>query len=224
MYNPLQIFYAKDGSKKQLLFEKWEHFENIQKWPPSKGYRPCNILTSNQKLKMHKNMLKIFLQNIAFALCKKRLQKAVNIRKMRAFWKLPKMATKQRLKTLQNRHFGSKMKNACYKRFYNTLQLIYAKKGSKKQLIFERWEDFENSQKWPPSKGYRLCKVVSLGQKLKMPKKTYYKYFYNTLHLFYVRNGSKKRLISEKWDHFENSQGEIRSFRVRLYSGFLTET
>ena len=93
---------------------------------------------------------------------------------------------------------NEKCLRTCYKRFYNTLQLIYSKKGSKKQLIFERWEDFENSQKWPPSKGYRLCKIVSLGQKLKMPKKTYYKYFYNTLHLFYVRKGSKKRLISEK--------------------------
>ena len=31
---------------------------------------------------------------------------------MRAFWKLPKMATKQTPKPLQNSHFGSKIKNA----------------------------------------------------------------------------------------------------------------
>ena len=90
--------------KKKNSFEKtanirvkWEHFENCQKWPPSKGYRLCKIVTLGQKLKMHKNMLKTFLQHIAVALCKKRLQKTANIRKMRAFWKLPKMATKQRL-------------------------------------------------------------------------------------------------------------------------------
>ena len=35
---------------------------------------------------------------------------------------------------------NGKCLRTCYKRFYNTLQLIYAKKGSKKQLIFERWE------------------------------------------------------------------------------------
>ena len=55
------------------------------------------IVTLGQKLKMHKNMLKTFLQHIAVVPCKKRLQKTANIRKMRAFWKLPKMATKQRL-------------------------------------------------------------------------------------------------------------------------------
>ena len=42
----------------------------------------------------------------------------------------------------------------CYNRVYNTLQMIYAKNGSKKQLIFERWGDFENCQKWPQSKDF----------------------------------------------------------------------
>ena len=94
----LQLLYEKKHSfKKQLIFEKWEHFKNCKKWPPSKGYRLCKIVTLGQKLKMHKNMLKTFLQHIAVVLCKKRLQKTANIRKMRAFWKLPKMATKQRL-------------------------------------------------------------------------------------------------------------------------------
>ena len=154
----MQLFYAKNRSQKQLNFEKWEHFENRQKWPPTKGYslckiptlgqklkmqknmlktflqhiavvvckerlqktpkilknesilkiaknghQPkaidslCKILTFGQKLKMQKNMLKTFLQHIAVVLCKKRLQKTSNIRKMRAFSKLPKMTTKQRL-------------------------------------------------------------------------------------------------------------------------------
>ena len=145
----MQLFYAKNGSKKQLIFEKWEHSENYQKWPPSKGYRLCKIVTLGQKLKMHKNMLKTFLQQIVVVL-----------------WK---------------------------------------KNGSKKQLIFEKWEHFENCQKWPPSKGYRLCKIVTLGQKLKMHKNMP-KRFYNTLQLFYAKNGSKKQLIFEKWEHFENCQ------------------
>ena len=55
------------------------------KWPPSKGYRLCKIVTLAQKLKMHKNMLKTFLQHIAVVLCKKRLEKIANIGKMRAF-------------------------------------------------------------------------------------------------------------------------------------------
>ena len=74
-----------------------EHFENGQKWPPSKGYRLCKIVTLAQKLKMHKNMIKPFLQHIAVVLCKKRIEKTANIEKLRAFLKWPKMATKQRL-------------------------------------------------------------------------------------------------------------------------------
>ena len=143
----MQLLYAKNGSEKQLIFEKWEHFENCQKGPPRKGYRLCKIVTLGQKLKMHKNMLKTF---------------------------------------------------------YNTLQLFYAKNGSKKQLIFEKWEHFENCEKLP-SKRYRLCKIVTLGQKLKMHKNTL-KTFYNTLQLFYAKNGSRKQLIFEKWEHFENCQ------------------
>ena len=100
----------KNGSKKQLILEKGEHFENGQKWPPSKGYRLYKIVTLGQKLKMHKNMLK---------------------------------------------------------RFYNTLRLFYAKNGSKKHLILEKSKQFKNGQKLPQGKGYRLCKIVSLGPKLK---------------------------------------------------------
>ena len=50
------------------------------------------------------------------------------------------------------------------------MQLLYAEGGSKKPLIFEKWDDNENGQKWPLCKGYGLCKMVSLGQNLKSPK------------------------------------------------------
>ena len=86
----MQLFYAKNGSKKMLIFEKWDCFQNWQKWPPSKDYRLCKIVTLAQKLKMHENVLKTFLQHIAVLIWKKRLQKTGNIRKMRAFWKLAK--------------------------------------------------------------------------------------------------------------------------------------
>ena len=71
------------------------------KWPKNghqaKAIRLSKIVTLGQNLKMHKNMRKKFLEDIAVVLCKKRLEKTANIRKMRAFWKWPKMATKQRL-------------------------------------------------------------------------------------------------------------------------------
>ena len=115
---------------------------------------------------MHKNIIKTFLQHIAVGLCKKRPQKTANIRKMRAFWKYPKMATKQK------RHFGSKNKihKNMLKRFLQHIAVVVFKNGSKKQLKIEKWEHFENIQKSPPSKGYRLFKIVTLGQKLNMHK------------------------------------------------------
>ena len=72
----------------------------------------------------------------------------------------------------------------CWKHAKNystrTVELFCAKSGSKKHQIFEKWDNFENR---PPCKGYRncidasyvdvhgysLCKMASLGQKLKMP-------------------------------------------------------
>ena len=168
----MQLFYAKNGSKKQLIFEKWEHFENCQKWPPSKGYRLCKIVTLGQKLKMHKNMLKTFLQHIAVVLCKKWLQKQLIFEKWEHFENCQKWPPSKGYRLCKIVTLGQKLKmhKNMLKRFYNTLQLFYAKNGSKKQLIFEKWEHFENCQKWPPSKGYRLCKIVTLGQKLKMHK------------------------------------------------------
>ena len=103
----------KTAPKKQLIFEKWDHFENCQKWPQSKGYSLCKMVSLGQKFKMPKTCDKRLYKHIRLVLCKKRLQKAANIWEMRPSWKL---------------------------------------------------------QKWPLCKGYSLCKVVSLGQKLKMPK------------------------------------------------------
>ena len=95
----MQLFYAKNGSKKQviIIFEKWNHFENWQKWSPSKGYSLWKIVTLCQQLYIQKNMLKTFLKDIAVVLCKKSLQKTANMREMKPFWNLAKMATMQRL-------------------------------------------------------------------------------------------------------------------------------
>ena len=92
----IPVILCNKDSKKQLIFDKWEHFENCQRWPPRKGYRLCEIVTLGKK-KMHQNILRTFVQQIAVVLCKKRLEKTPSIRKMRSLWKLPKMTTKQRL-------------------------------------------------------------------------------------------------------------------------------
>ena len=75
----LQLYYAKNGSKKQLIFEKRDHFENWQKWPQCKGYSLCKMASLGRKLKMPKTCDKRFYKHITLVLCKKRLQKAANI-------------------------------------------------------------------------------------------------------------------------------------------------
>ena len=44
------------------------------------------------------------------------------------------------------------------------------KTARKKQVIFEKLGHFENGQKWPQCKGDSPCKILSLGQKIKLPK------------------------------------------------------
>ena len=76
--------------KKNLIFEKRDHFENSQKWPPGKRYSPCKIVTLGQKLKMQKNMLKTFPQHIAVVLCQKKAQKKSSYSKTETIFKIAK--------------------------------------------------------------------------------------------------------------------------------------
>ena len=50
-----------------------------------KGYSPCKILTLAQKLKFLKRCQNPFCKSFRVVLCKKPLQKTLNIREMRAF-------------------------------------------------------------------------------------------------------------------------------------------
>ena len=87
----------KTAPKKKLIFEKWDHFKNWQKWPQCKGYSLCKMVSLSQKLKMPKTCDKRLYKHIRPVLCKKRLQKVPNIWEMRPVWKLAKMVTMQML-------------------------------------------------------------------------------------------------------------------------------
>ena len=168
----IAVVLCKNGSKKQLILEKWEHFENCQKWPPGKGYRLCKIVTLGQKLKMHKNMLKTFLQHIAVALCKNGSTKQLILEKWEHFKNGQKLPPTKGYRPCKIVTLGQKLKmhKNMLKTFLQHIAVVLSKKQLQKHLILEKWEHFENCQKWPPSKGYRLCKIVTLGQKLKMHK------------------------------------------------------
>ena len=58
---------------------------------------PYKLLSLGQKVKLPKTCQKRFYKHIQVVVRKKRLEKTANIRKMRAYWKSPKMATMERL-------------------------------------------------------------------------------------------------------------------------------
>ena len=82
------------------------------------------------------------------------------------------MATKQRLQPLQNGQSGSKNKLAktYQKRLYKHIRHILCKKRLENTLNMWKMRRFWKLEKWPLCKGYSLCKMGTLGQKINMPK------------------------------------------------------
>ena len=101
----------------------------------------------------------------------------------------------------------------------NTLKLCYAKNGCKKQLIFEKWEHFENGKKWPHCKGYSPCKIARLDQKINCLKHGK-NVFISTLELFDAKYSSKKQQINKKWKHFENGQKWLQCKGLCIVASF----
>ena len=84
----LDLFCAKNRSKKHQIFEKWDNFENRPSWKfysPCKGYSPYKMVNLGQRLKMPETSEKPFYKNIRVVLCEKPLQKTTNIQEMRQF-------------------------------------------------------------------------------------------------------------------------------------------
>ena len=84
--------------------------------------------------------------------------------------------------------------------------MFCAKNGSKKHQIFEKWETFENQpfcKGYSAGNGYSLCKIVSLGQKLKIPK-TCEKTFYKNTRVVLCKKRLEKTPNIRAWDTFEN--------------------
>ena len=131
------------------------------------------MVSLGQQLKMPKTCEKPLSENIRVILCKKPFEKTPNIREMTQFFKIGHLAKViAHAKAIAFAKWSVWVKNQkCQKHaknnFTRTLELFCAKNGSKKHQIFDKWDNFENR---PSSRGYSLCKMFSLGQKLKLPK------------------------------------------------------
>ena len=94
-----------------------------------------------------------------------------------------------------------------------TLELLCGKNRSYKHLILKKLEEFKNGQNWPRRKGYSLCKMVSLGKKLKMQKRCE-KRFYNHIRVVLcIKPPLKTPNIKDmrgllKWPKLATTQGQ----------------
>ena len=86
-----------------------------------------------------------------------------------------------------------------------TLQLFCSKNRIKKYPIFEKWQLFENRQNWSQCMGYSLCKMLSLGQKLKFWKACE-KRLLNHITFVLCKKPLQKTPNIRKWKFFENRQ------------------
>ena len=80
------------------------------------------------------------------------------------------------------------------KRFYKNIRVVCGENRSKKHQIFQKLDDFENRPSckgYSSCTGYRLCKMVSLGQKLKMPE-TCEKPFYKNIRVVLCKKTARK--------------------------------
>ena len=117
-------------------------------------------------------MLKTFLQHIAVVLCKKRHEKTANITKMRAFSKLQNWPPSKGYSLCKILTLGQKlqMQKNMLKMFLQHIAVVLCKKRHEKTANITKMREFSKLQNLPPSKAYSLCKILTLGQKLKMEK------------------------------------------------------
>ena len=64
-----------------------------------------------------------------------------------------------------------KCEKGAEKEWYEHIRVVVCNKPLQKTRNIRKKEHFDIGQGWLRRKGYSLCKMVSLGQKLKMPKR-----------------------------------------------------
>mgnify|MGYP006896146341 CR=1 FL=1 len=143
----------KNGSKNHLIFQKSDDFESWKNGHYAKalckGYSLCKMVSLGQKIKLPKTSEKRFYKHITDVLCKKRLQKALNMRKMRQFWKLEKWPLRKGLWKMVSLGQKIKLPKTCQKRLYERIRGVLCKKRLQKTLNMREMRQFWKLEKWP---------------------------------------------------------------------------
>ena len=182
----LELFCAKNRWKKHQIFQKWDHLKNR---PSCKVYRLCKMVSLGQKIQRAKNSLKNDSTSTLELFCaKNRCKKKNKYWRNKTFLKIDHLA-----KAIDFAKWSVWVQNLKWpktfeKRFYNHVRAVVFKNRWKKNQIFEKWDHFDNR---PSCQGYRLCKMVSLGQKFKWPK-TFEKRFYKQVRVVLCKKPLQK--------------------------------
>ena len=129
-------------------------------------------------------MRKTFLQALSRRFMQKTAPKNTYYSRNETILKMGKKSQCKGYRLCKMVSLGQKIKlpKRCEKRFYKYIIDVLCKKRLQKTLIIREMRP--KLEKWPQCKGYSLCKMVSLGQKIKLPKtceKRFYKYIIDVL-------------------------------------------
>ena len=208
LYKHIRLVLCKNNPKKQLIFEKWDHFENWQKWPQCKGYSLCKVVSLGQKLKMPKTWYKTLYKHIRLVLCKNNPKKRLIFEKCDHFENWQKWPQCKGYSLCRKVSFSPKLKmpKTSDKRLYKQIRIVLWKKRLQKAANIWEMRPFWKLAKMATMQRLQPLQSGQFGSKIKYAKNMIKKLSTSTLDLFYAKNGSKKQLIFEKWDHFENWQ------------------
>ena len=155
-----------------------------------------------KKLKMQKTCEKRFYKNIRVVSCKRPLEKNTKYSTNETILKIAYLAkaiahAKAIYSLCKIVSLGQKLKmpTTCEKWFYKNIRVVLCKKPLEKTPNIRQMRRFWKSPIWgkgySPWKGYSLCKMNSLGQKLKMPK-TCEKRFYKNIRVVLCKEPLQK--------------------------------
>ena len=95
LYNQIIVVVCKKRIEKTANIREMRGFWKLAEMATRQSL--CKMVSLGQKIKLLKTCEKRLYNHIIVVLCKKRIEKTANIREMKGFWKLAKMATRQKL-------------------------------------------------------------------------------------------------------------------------------
>ena len=126
--NHLELFCAKNRSKKQEIFQKLEHFENRLS---CKGYNTCKIVILAQKLKFIKTSQNPLYKSFRVVLWKNRFKKHEIFQKWERFENRPSCKGYSPWKSLTLAQ-KLKLQETCQNPLYKSFRVVLCKKRLQK--------------------------------------------------------------------------------------------